>query len=402
MTQNSDDGKSTPDASKDPEGADVGATEAVNRALGSASDAASKASEFAGDVADGLKPHVTSVVGTLKADALNLPRMGEMHMIGLVFGLAGLATLLAMASWLNYTLFFTVKYGGFLAHMDGNQLRISNDVYARMGLSLPSWRPFLGILIFTPLAATLTYTAALALRMAGDGRANPIDAAVAVLQRNLRPILLLWVPLALLAAIGTVNFTVETLLRQFAVQAGEISAAEAPWRRVFDIVRIMPPEVTGGPVPPFVSPLSVVSETFQRNLATWDWLIWIVQVPLFVWVLLRISRALPSLQAFVQFTEASWAEITARTQQGSLFKRLRTRRFVTLLAASLGIYLVARVLLWLTLVIFQFFGTGIFAWIMKLIIVLPISAASIAAIACVIVALTRYLPTDIQPDSSGN
>ena len=401
MTQEKKDGKPESKASSGPQSA--GATETVNRALASASVAASKATGLAGDVTDGLKPHAVSAFGALKGEARNLLRMGERHMIGLLFGLAGLLTLLAMASWLNYTLFFTLKYGGFLAHMDSNQLQMSNGVLARMGFALPSWRPFLGILIFTPLAATLTYTAALALHMAGDGRANSIDEAIAALRRNLRPLLLLGLPFALLAAIGTINFTVEMMIRQFEIQAGEVAAAEAPWRRVFDTFRIiMPPEITGGPIPAFPSPLGMVNTTFQRNVATWDWLVWLLQVPLFAWALMRISRGVSSLPYFAHNTEASWSNIVRQLKQGSLLKRLRSRSFGKLRLGSLLVYGVARILLWLNLVIFQFFGTGIFGWIMKLVLVLPISAASIAATTVVIVSVTRFMPPATQPTPTEN
>ena len=103
------------DNTPDPSEAQVGATEAVNRAFSSAT---SKAKEIASSVAAGVEEDSAGgsqgVLAHLKADALAVLRIGQVHMIVLLIGVAAIAAIIALMGWGKYVAYVTTYYSGLM------------------------------------------------------------------------------------------------------------------------------------------------------------------------------------------------------------------------------------------------------------------------------------------------
>lgn len=354
-----------------------GATETVNKAISAAS---ATASDFASGVAKGINddvaPEATKLFDRLKADAMALPRIGQPVMIGLLLGAIGLAMVFAVYCWYLYTGYVMTFYGQAMAgnNVDPGQLK---TILAQRGLTLPVWKPFFGIILLTPVIAMLTLTLTVSLRLAGDGREVAIDTGIDIARRNLVPFLLIGVPFALFALIGSWDFVVDSLAKQSESGRSDLNNSLAPYQRL---------------IPGLPNPVGAAYDRIQENLSIWNVIFLCVQVPLMAWIILLLAfRVLPSVPILAQTPQATWTDIKASTAGGFWLRRMLRPASWPWIGGAIAVVIAGRVLLWGAFQANVLFGGSFLGWVMRLIIALPISALLFSAFVVVVVAVGRIL-----------
>ncbi|MEM9845764.1 MAG: hypothetical protein AAF965_13265 [Pseudomonadota bacterium] len=363
--------KDKPEATADKPEDNSGATAAVNKIISTVS---STAASTASDVTEELSPHAQSLFAELKETALSVPKMGERVMIGLVFGVAALALLIAHQSWLSYAAFILNTYeqviAGFISLADNERII---QVQEAFGTRLYGTRPFISIMIFVPLAIISAMVVVLALKMAVSGGNSAIDDAINAVRKNILRIALCAIPFALFAYVGSVASVVD-------VVAAEMAGVRRMWQPLFNIASLAP-ERQGVPIS------SGVLTAFVESL---QWRAFFFQAPLFILMIFIIAtRFLPAINLLSTRPDMTWKEMRTKANTPSFFRGILQMSFLKTLGIALGFYILARILLGVAFTVNMFLGAGIGGWILRLAIAIPITAVVIALIAALAIIAAR-------------
>ncbi|MEM1076813.1 MAG: hypothetical protein AAGI36_20335 [Pseudomonadota bacterium] len=299
----------------------------------------------------------------------------------LVFGgVVGLVLVLAISSWLSFAAAITQRHGGVLAgSMSVSETRDLLQLLDARGVLLPYWRPFLGVLVYTPLTLVFGVMAALALRRELSGLPNALRGAVSTVRGSALRLVRLGLPLAFLSLIGAYAMVVNRFLSYVEQQTSNVRNDD-----------LLGPLIQMG----LPNPISRVTQTMVFELTAWSWALWILTSILFVIVLVILgTRLIPAVDIWTSKDTARWTEVRSGAIQGKLFARVKTREFWVTIGAAFLLYVFARLLLWLLFLLSGLFGLNFAGLVFSIVVVVAFAASAMVLMAAGTNLILDKLPT---------